>query len=185
MATKVCPWYLGYLLASPLRRILQNPEGILGSFISAGTSVLEVGPGMGFFTLPMARMVGDRGRVYCVDVQERMLGALRRRAVRSGLASRIELRLCSSGSLGIEDLREKIEFALAFAVVHEVPDQLRLFKEIAQALRGGGILLLAEPVGHVRREAFQETLATARSAGFGTQRSYPIRRSHSILLQKA
>jgi ubiquinone/menaquinone biosynthesis C-methylase UbiE len=58
----VCPWWIGYLLASPLRRLVQKPEVILRPFLSNGMRVLEVGPGMGFFTLPMARMVGSAGR---------------------------------------------------------------------------------------------------------------------------
>ena len=59
----VCPWWIGYLLASPIRRIFQNPEEILSPFIRFGMAVLEPGPGMGFFTIPLARMVGRRLRV--------------------------------------------------------------------------------------------------------------------------
>ncbi len=101
---RVCPWWMGYFLASPLRRLIQNPERIIGPYISEGMRVLEIGPGMGFFTLPMARMVGEKGKIYCVDIQRRMLHTLRRRAKKAGIADRIEDRLCSDTSLGISDL---------------------------------------------------------------------------------
>src|SRR6266496_739457 len=83
---RVCPWWLGRLLASPLRRLLQDPDQILAPYIRPGMTVLEPGPGMGFFTLPIARMIGEEGCVYALDVQSRMLDGLQRRAKKAGLA---------------------------------------------------------------------------------------------------
>jgi hypothetical protein len=51
MAHGVCPWWIGYLLASPLRRLLTNPSLILDSLVHEGMTVFEPGPGMGFLTL--------------------------------------------------------------------------------------------------------------------------------------
>ncbi len=95
MEKRICPWYLGYVLASPLRRLFQKPEKILGPYVKPGMKILEVGPGMGFFSLPMARLVGGTGRIVCIDLQEKMLHHLRRRAVKANLQSRIETRLCT------------------------------------------------------------------------------------------
>lgn len=47
-------------------------------------TVLDVGSAMGFFSLPMAEMVGPGGKVVCIDVQLKMLQVLRRRAVEGG-----------------------------------------------------------------------------------------------------
>jgi hypothetical protein len=58
-----CPSWAGYLLASPIRKLLQNPNRILSPYVRAGMNVLEPGPGMGFFTLELARLVGLEGRV--------------------------------------------------------------------------------------------------------------------------
>ena len=55
MAHRVCPWWLGYLLASPLRRLMANPRKLLAPYVHEGMTVLEPGPGMGFFTLELAR----------------------------------------------------------------------------------------------------------------------------------
>jgi ubiquinone/menaquinone biosynthesis C-methylase UbiE len=79
---RVCPWYIGYLLANPLRRLVQDPEIIVVPHIREGMKVLEIGPGMGFFTIPMANRVGDGGRVVCIEVQQKMLKGLRKRASR-------------------------------------------------------------------------------------------------------
>ncbi len=76
------------LLASPVRRWMgENPEALLTPYVREGMTVLEPGPGMGFFTLPLARMVGPAGRVVAVDIQARMLDALERRARKAGLTS--------------------------------------------------------------------------------------------------
>lgn len=183
MARYVCPWWLGYLLASPLRRALQNPETILAPYLAEGQTVLDVGCGMGFFSLPMARLTGPAGRVYAVDLQERMLRSLIRRASRAGLSARIETRLCGAGGLGIEDLAGRIDFALAFAVVHEVPDPAMLLAQIRQALKPGGRLLIAEPTGHVKDGPFEATVRLAVQAGLAEIERPRIPRSHAVLLR--
>jgi tRNA A58 N-methylase Trm61 len=110
MAHDVCPWWLGYWLASPLRKLLHDPSSILSPFIHEGMTVFEAGPGMGFFTLPMAKMVGPNGRIVVVDIQPRMIETLRRKAQRNGLAKRVECRLADSSGMGINDLAGKVDF---------------------------------------------------------------------------
>jgi len=184
MAEHVCPFWIGYLLASPIRKLGQSPEKILGPHVREGMTVMDVGCAMGFFSLPLARMVGASGAVICLDMQERMLLALQKRAAKAGLADRVRTRLCRPDSLGISDLAGKVDFALAFAMVHEVPDPARLVTEIHAALRPSGTLLVAEPTGHVSADAFERTLALARERGF-TERNRPsVMRSRSVLLVK-
>lgn len=180
----MCPWYIGYLLASPFRRLFQHPENILNPYVKAGMTVLEIGPGMGFFSLPLAKLVGESGQVICVELQERMLNSLRKRADKAGLLWRIDTRLCTQDSLKIEDLTGKIDFALAFAVVHEIPDPKNFFVEIFNSLKKGGIVLVSEPTGHVTKEEFDETLSLAVAAGFTQVDTLIIKRSHAVLLKK-
>ena len=66
MANRVCPHWVGYLLINPLRNLFENPNKILGPFVQEGMTVLEPGCGMGYFTLPLARMVGPKGRIVAV-----------------------------------------------------------------------------------------------------------------------
>ncbi len=146
--------------------------------------MLEVGPGMGYFSLTLAQLVGPRGRVICVDVQEKMLEKLKKRARKAGLLDRITTVKASEQSLCIQEFDGKVDFALAFAVVHEAPDQLKLFEEIHRAMRPGALLLLSEPKGHVTTEAFEKTLAIAQGTGFKVESNVEIKQSHSVLLRK-
>jgi ubiquinone/menaquinone biosynthesis C-methylase UbiE len=185
MAHRVCPWGLGYFLLSPLRRIGQNPHEIVAPFVREGMTVLEPGPGMGFFTLELARLVGARGRVVAVDIQAKMLDKLKRRAAKAGVAERIDARLASADSLGISDLAGNVDFILAFAMVHEMPDAVRFFREAAAASKDGATLLLAEPKGHVKEADFDAELRLAKEAGFELANRPEIKRSHAAVLKNA
>jgi ubiquinone/menaquinone biosynthesis C-methylase UbiE len=160
----VCPIWIGRLLASPARKLLENPDSMLGPFVCKGMTVLEPGCGMGFFTLPLARMVGETGRVVVVDVQEQMLQGLKKRAAKAGLLERIECRLATGDGSCISDLRERVDFAAAINMVHETPDPAAFIRELADTIKPGGRLLILEPSGHVSQSEFQATMDMACDA---------------------
>jgi len=180
---RVCPWWLGYLLASPLRRLLQDPAKVVAPYVREGMTVLEPGPGMGFFTKELARRVGPIGRVVAVDVQPKMIASLRRRLKRLGLLERVDARVTAADSLGISDLAGKVDFTLVFAVAHELPSHASFFAEVAKASRPGATLLLAEPAGHIRLDLFEAELQAAAQAGFQVAERPSIRRSYAALLK--
>jgi SAM-dependent methyltransferase len=184
MPHSVCPWWIGYLLLSPLRRWSQNPAKILDPHVEPGMTVVDLGCAMGFFALDLARLAGEQGRVVAVDLQQRMLDGLVKRAQRAGLSERIETRKCASEDLGLADLEGEVDFALAFAVVHELPNAEAFFLQVHTALRPGARLLVAEPRGHVRQPEFDASLKTAERAGFELVDRPSIRRSHTALLEK-
>jgi cyclopropane fatty-acyl-phospholipid synthase-like methyltransferase len=184
MGHRICPWWLGYVLASPLRRLLQDPAAVIKPYVREGMTVLEPGPGMGFFTLELVRQVGASGRVVAVDVQPRMIAGLKRRLAKAGLLERTDARLASSDSLDLQDLQGKVDFALAMAVVHEMPSSSRFFAEVAAAMKPGAVLLLAEPSGHVKKDAFEAELRDAAAAGLEVAGRPVIARSHAALLTK-
>jgi len=185
MAPHICPWWLGYFLASPLRRLVENPDKLLSGLITPGMTVLDVGCAMGFFTLPAARMVGSSGRVIAVDIQPRMINALKRRAKRRGLLDRIETRTCSDKGLGIDDLAGKVDLVLAIHMVHEVPGRDHLMSELSRAVKNTGKMLIVEPKGHVKAAAFAETVAAAERAGLRAVEGRVAKRGHSRLFVKA
>ena len=181
---RVCPWWLGYLLASPIRRFLQDPEKILHPYVREGMAVLEPGPGMGFFTLELARRVGPSGRVVAVDIQAKMLNSLKNRLSRAGLLDRVDIRLAKPDSIGLDDMPGAMDFALVFAVVHELQSPDAFFMEIAVSLKAGARLLLVEPAGHVGASKFDAELVLADRAGLHCIERPSLGRSHAALLKK-
>ena len=184
-ADHLCPpWIACFLLANPLRRLLYTPRSILAPYVAGGMTAVEPGPGMGFFTLELAHLVGTTGRVVGLDVQPRMLEVLKRRAQRAGVLDRVELRLIKADGLGITDVNGKVDFFLAFAMVHEVPDPRRFFAEAFVSLKKGGRVLFSEPMGHIDAEHFSRELDLATAEGLRVESRPRIRMSRSALLVK-
>lgn len=184
MAHRVCPWWLGYFLINPFRRWRQNPARLLSSYVREGMAVLEPGPGMGFFTIDLLRLVGKSGRVTAVDIQPRMLTKLKKRANKAGVEQQLDGRLAKAESMDIADLRGSVDFTLAFAVVHEFPDPARFFSEVAAASKSGALLLFAEPAGHVKRDAFNAEVKAAEAQGFQVVERPEIRGSQTVVMRR-
>ena len=184
MAERVCPFWVGFILVSPIRKLWQNPDKILRPYVKEGMQVLDIGCAMGFFSLPLARMVGREGKVVCVDLQEKMIAYLQKRASKADLSERIETRMCTEKSLGLTGLEEKIDFILASAVVHEVPEPDTFFSQVHNALSPNGQFLVLEPKGHVSLADFKNTMDIAQASGFEKISNPPIKRCHTVLLEK-
>jgi len=176
----VCPWWLAYTFDNPLRKIFHKPQKMLGPYIKAGMKVMDIGCGMGFFSIGMAKLVGDKGKVFSVDLQPKMLEVTEKRAKRAGVAEQIFLHCCDPGKLGIN---EKVDFILTFWMVHEVKDHMGFFSQLQSNLNGGGKILTAEPKMHVSAEDFEITLAIAQSVGLQLCGQPPIRFSRTALLK--
>lgn len=181
---RVCPWWLGYLLITPLRKLSTNPKKMFDSYIKPGTTVLDYGSAMGYFSLPMAEMVGSAGKVICFDIQQKMLGKLQVRATKAGLEKRIETRLIKGDKSDFEGLEQSADFCLLFAVAHEVPDREKLFLDLSFMLKPGSLLYFAEPPGHVSKEEFKQSVSFAEKAGFAKVTNSGITKSHTVLLRK-
>ena len=83
-----------------------------------------------------------------------------------GVESRISFHKCESDTIGLD---EKADFALAFYMVHEVPDPEKFLAEVFGLLNPGGTLLLVEPKFHVSGAVFEKTTDMAlRSASKGS-----------------
>jgi ubiquinone/menaquinone biosynthesis C-methylase UbiE len=179
-----CPWWFGYFLLAPMRRLAQRPSRILGPLVRPGMVVVEPGCGMGFFTLDLARMVSPGGRVVAIDVQPQMLAGLRRRVARAGLQEAVDIRLAQSDRLGIDDLAGRVDLVVAFYMVHEVDDPGAFFAEVARALKAEGSVLVVEPPLHVSRAAFASSLAVAERAGLVVRDRPRVGLSQAALLAR-
>lgn len=164
MKNNVCPVERAGRLDIKIRKWLQNPKKILGNYVKKGMTVLDVGCGTGFFSVEMAKMVGNPGKVIAADLQEGMLKKLKDKIKGTEIEKKIRLHKCQEDKIGIS---EKVDFALAFYMVHEVPDHKNLFKEIMSALKPNGKFLIVEPkYFHVSKREFEKMVKNAIDIGF-------------------
>ncbi|RQW81466.1 MAG: class I SAM-dependent methyltransferase [Methanothrix sp.] len=178
---RVCPWQCARFLDNWVRRAVHNPAKIIGRYIEKGQTVLDLGCGPGMFSLAMAEMVGEKGTVISVDIQDEMLQILRQKSERAGLRSRVILHKAQPEKIGIS---EKVDFALAFYMVHEVPDKAGFLREVAAAIKPQGSVLIVEPKFHVSKPSFEETINVAESSGLRLISRPNVLFSRAALLQK-
>ncbi len=158
----VCPHQGAFLLDNVLRRWLQPPQKILQGFVKPGDTVIDLGCGPGFFTIPLARLAGPAGVIVAVDIQSPMLDRVRRNARRHGLADRIRYHRCTPEKI---NLNLEADFVLAWYMVHETPDPAAFFGEVRTLLKKNARLLVVEPRIHVSRSAFAAMGHAAEAAG--------------------
>ncbi len=176
---RVCPYQMAFMLDNWVRRWLQNPTKLVGDYIQPGDTAVDVGCGPGFFTIDMAKLVGASGQVIAVDLQADMLGRVRKKAHRHGVADRIVYHQCRANGIGLEC---QANFILAFYMVHETPDPQFFFTEIQSMLAPGGKLLVVEPKLHVSRSSFRAMVAKAVDAGLKRVGSPSDKGGRAVLL---
>lgn len=162
-APYICPPEFAGSLDNSFRKWLHNPQKILKPYIQKGMTVLDLGCGPGVFTVEIAKMLQDSGKVIAADLQEGMLEIIAHKIKGTDLEKRVELHKCQADSIGIS---EKADFVLAFWMVHEVPDHDSLFKELKSILKPEGKIFIIEPRMHVTGKAFKVMTDKTIKAGF-------------------
>lgn len=177
----ICPWQIVPLFDNFLRPRIHNPRRLFRPYVRFGMTVLDVGCGAGFASLGLAELVGDEGMVIAADIQPEMLDFVKKRAAKAGLGNRIRTHRCESNRIGVE---EELDFAVAFFMIHEVPDANAFLEELYNLLKTGGLFFLTEPIIHVSKQKFEQVVQKAQSVGFAEIRRPAVRFGRAVLLEK-
>ena len=161
-SSHVCPYQFAFMLDNWLRKLIQKPGKMLGDYIKKGDTVIDVGCGPGFFTIDIAKMVGENGKVVAVDLQPQMLEKVKKKAVKHGVANRIDAHQSQSGAIGLDC---KADFILGYYMIHETGNPRAFLAEMCQMLKPDGRLLIVEPKMHVNRQLFETMIEEAQSVG--------------------
>ena len=123
-------------LVRPDRELTERPDAVLDSLkLKPGSTVVDLGAGVGYFTARMARRVGPRGKVLAVDIQEEMLEMLIRRMDAAGIKNVVPVLATA------EDPRlpsNRVDLVLMVDVYHELSDPSPVIAHVRDALRQGG-----------------------------------------------
>ncbi len=177
----VCPHTISFFLDNWLRKLVQHPKRIVGSYIKEGDTVIDIGCGPGFFSIEMAKLVGPQGKVIAVDLQEKMLGHVKRKSAKHGMTGRLEFHQCDADRIG---LNCKADFILAYYMIHETPSPLRFLEEARDMLKEGGQLLVVEPKMHVSKAMFDQMLDDAATIGLKTMDLPKKKGGRSVLFSR-
>jgi ubiquinone/menaquinone biosynthesis C-methylase UbiE len=176
---RTCPVGLAGGLDNFVRRLLQNPRKLLKPYISKGMTVLDLGCGPGFFSIEIAKMLIDSGKVIAADLQNGMLEKVDKKIKGTLLEQRIEIHKCEETKVGVT---ESVDFILAFYMVHEVINQDKLLEELKSILKPNGKIYIIEPKVHVSKKSFQAMIDRIQKIGFEVLESPKVFFSRTVLL---
>jgi ubiquinone/menaquinone biosynthesis C-methylase UbiE len=125
-------------------------------------------------------MLNDSGKVIAADLQEGMLEKVKNKILGTELEKRIEIHKCEENKIGIT---ENVDFVLCFYMVHEVPDQDNLFRELRSILNPNGQIYIIEPNFHVSKKSFQDMINRIEGIGFEINERPKIFFSRAVLLR--
>jgi len=159
---EICPVEKAGMLDSFFRRIIQNPEKIIKPYVKEGMIVMDLGCGPGFFTIEMAKIVQNTGKVFAVDVQKGMLELVKTKIKETQYHEIVVLHKSEFETLNFSG---KVDFILAFYVVHEI-NRDNLFSELKSILKPDGKILIVEPNFHISKKAYNNMLDILEKEGF-------------------
>jgi SAM-dependent methyltransferase len=136
------PYAMRWILHSPLRGLIHPVRPMLDRFgLRAGMTVLELGPGTGYFSVEAGRLLGAGGRLVCIDIQRPMLTDLHDRLTAAGVANAHPV-LGDAHHLPLADA--SVDVAFLVTVLGEIPDRPQGLMELRRVLKPGGTLSITE-----------------------------------------
>jgi ubiquinone/menaquinone biosynthesis C-methylase UbiE len=109
--------------------------------VKRGMNICDMGCGNGFYTLQLAKMVGDRGHLYAVDIQPEMLKLLNDRADKQGVTNFSPI----LGTFTNPRLPSgKIDLILLVDVYHEFSHPEQMLAAMRDSLSPEGLVALVE-----------------------------------------
>ena len=123
------------------RRLFGQAKAIRSLGITAGMVIADIGCGTGFFTVPLARLAGEKGKVFAVDISAEMLGDVRQRAREKNLRN-VKAVLSRENKIPLP--ARTIDYCLLSSVVHEMENTALFFKELKRLLKDKGRIGIIE-----------------------------------------
>jgi len=144
-------------LIHPVRRTLERVH------VETGATVLEVGPGTGYFSIEASRVIGPGGRLLCLDIQPPMLAELAGRLRDAGVTN-AGLILGDATHLPLAE--DSVDSAYLVAVLGEIPDRPQALAELRRVLRRGGVLSITETLNDPDYQFEDSVRDVCRAVGF-------------------
>jgi ubiquinone/menaquinone biosynthesis C-methylase UbiE len=131
------------LIDNPIRRkFIQKPETVAKRMrLKPGMMIIEIGPGKGSYTKALAKSILPDGIVYAIDIQESIIKRLKKR-IEKGNIKNIVPKIDDAYNLSFED--ESVDRVLMIACLPEIPDPIRVLKELKRVLKPNGMISLSE-----------------------------------------
>ncbi len=136
------PAFATRLIDNPWRRKIQNPRKIADRMeLAQGMIIVELGPGKGSYTKAVAEKILPGGKVFAIDIQEKIVEKLKERIKKQGITNIIP-KVDDAYNLGFDD--ESVDRIFSIACLPEIPDPVKVLREFKRILKPNGIISLSE-----------------------------------------
>ncbi len=178
-----CPIWLSWLVEmdNPFTKANQAQSLVERLHLELGMKVIDVGCGPGRVTIPTAQKVGPQGIVTAMDIQARMLERVQKKAATAQLHN-IQFLQAGIGEKKLE--HNYYDRALLVTVLGEIPNQHAAFKEIFNALKPGGLLLVSEVIFDPHFQRMGTVQSLANTIGFEQKETIGNRFAYTMQLKK-
>lgn len=126
-----------------------------------------MGPGTGYYSLPVASRLAPDGRLDVLDIQQEMLDHTMRRARELGISNVVPTH---GDARELPYPESTFDAAYLNFVLGEVPDQKSALHELRRVLRPGGRLVVGEAFPDPHMVTFEKLRARAEAAGLRFER---------------
>lgn len=134
---------------NPLLPIFRDPYKLLNAAgLKPGQKVLEVGCGPGFFTIPAAKIVGEEGLIYAIDVNQFAIRRVENKIAKEGLRN-VKPSLTNASNTGLPD--SSIDLAFLFGLRYIAGGLEDVISEIYRILKPGGVLSFEKTRGSEKK----------------------------------
>jgi SAM-dependent methyltransferase len=136
--SNIAYWTIRLMHDNPILPLVRNPYKLLkAAGLEEGYKVLEVGCGPGFFTIPAARIVGDEGHVYAIDIHPRAVDRVKKKTEREALTN-VTASCINASDTGLPG--ESVDLAFVFGLRYIAGGLENVIAELHRVLKPGGIL---------------------------------------------
>jgi ubiquinone/menaquinone biosynthesis C-methylase UbiE len=161
------PAFIGRMLDSGYRRRIQPPSQLIErSGIKKGMHVMDLGCGPGAFTPFIAKKVGDKGKVYALDIQTDMLRQLERKLARPENRDINNVKLIEGNAYELPFDGNSLDLVNMVTVLQEIPNRNKALQEVKRVLKRGGLFAITELFPDPDYPWKSTTIKLGEAAGF-------------------
>jgi len=177
----IFPHQFAFTLLIPLRNIFLSPKKLIQRLeLKEDHTVLEIGPGPGYFSLNVARKL-QRGKLVLADIQKEMLDYSKKRLDKKGIKN-VEYKICDGNKLDFND--SSFDRVFMVTVIGEVEQKESYIKEIFRILKKGGILSISELAGDPDKMSVKEVEELVMLCNFKLKNQYGNDKNYTINFEK-
>lgn len=177
----VFPHQFAFTLLIPIRNIFLSPNKLMQRLeLKENSTVLEVGPGPGYFSIKIAQKI-SKGKLYLTDIQQEMLDFAEKRLNRKGIKN-VEYHHCDGKTFPFPDNNFDVIFMVT--VLGEVENKREYIREFQRIIKTNGILSISEQGGDPDRLSIDEIKTLMQDSNFAFYAVYENKNNFIINFRK-